>query len=149
MKHQKRIKKLGRNASHRKATLSNLASALIKHKRIKTTHAKAKAAQQFVEPLVTKARRGTLHDRRNILKKITKPDIVEILFNDIAPKFINRHGGYTRVTKLGFRDNDSASVSLLEFVDFVALDSNSSEDSKTSSKKTKNKEQSESSANQE
>ena len=113
MKHQKRIKKLGRNASHRKATLSNLASALIKHKRIKTTHAKAKAAQQFVEPLVTKARRGTLHDRRNILKKITKPDIVEILFNDIAPKFINRHGGYTRVTKLGFRDNDSASVSLL------------------------------------
>ena len=121
MKHQKRIKKLGRNASHRKATLSNLASALIKHKRIKTTHAKAKAAQQFVEPLVTKARRGTLHDRRNILKKITKPDIVEILFNDIAPKFINRHGGYTRVTKLGFRDNDSASVSLLEFVDFVAF----------------------------
>ena len=87
MKHQKRIKKLGRNASHRKATLANLASALIKHKRIKTTHAKAKAAQQFVEPLVTKARRGTLHDRRNILKKITKPDIVEILFNDIAPKF--------------------------------------------------------------
>ena len=149
MKHQKRIKKLGRNASHRKATLSNLASALIKHKRIKTTHAKAKAAQQFVEPLVTKARRGTLHDRRNILKKITKPDIVEILFNDIAPKFINRHGGYTRVTKLGFRDNDSASVSLLEFVDFVALDSNSAEDSKSSSKKTKNKKESEASANQE
>ena len=148
MKHQKRIKKLGRNASHRKATLSNLASALIKHKRIKTTHAKAKAAQQFVEPLVTKARRGTLHDSRNILKKITKPDIVEILFNDIAPKFINRHGGYTRVTKLGFRDNDSASVSLLEFVDFVALDSNSSEDSKTSSKKTKHKKESESLANQ-
>ena len=138
MKHQKRIKKLGRNASHRKATLSNLASALIKHKRIKTTHAKAKAAQQFVEPLVTKARRGTLHDRRNILKKITKPDIVEILFNDIAPKFINRHGGYTRVTKLGFRDNDSASVSLLEFVDFIDLDSNSDENDK--SKKTKSKE---------
>ena len=149
MKHQKRIKKLGRNASHRKATLSNLASALIKHKRIKTTHAKAKAAQQFVEPLVTKARRGTLHDRRNILKKNTKPDIVAILLNDIAPKFINRHGGYTRVTKLGFRDNDSASVSLLEFVDFVALDSNSAEDSKSSSKKTKHKKESEASANQE
>lgn len=149
MKHQKRIKKLGRNASHRKATLANLASALIKHKRIKTTHAKAKAAQQFVEPLVTKARRGTLHDRRNILKKIPSPGIVKILFNDIAPKFIDRPGGYTRVTKLGFRDNDSASVSLLEFVDFVALDSNSAKDSKSSSKKTKNKEQSESSANQE
>ena len=149
MKHQKRIKKLGRNASHRKATLANLASALIKHKRIKTTHAKAKAAQQFVEPLVTKARRGTLHDRRNILKKIPRPGIVKILFNDIAPKFIDRPGGYTRVTKLGFRDNDSASVSLLEFVDFVALDSNPAKDSKSSSKKTKNKEQSESSANQE
>ncbi len=149
MKHQKRIKKLGRNASHRKATLANLASALIKHKRIKTTHAKAKAAQQFVEPLVTKARRGTLHDRRNILKKIPRPGIVKILFNDIAPKFIDRPGGYTRVTKLGFRDNDSASVSLLEFVDFISLDSNSSKGSKSSSKKTKNKEESESSANQE
>ncbi len=140
MKHQKRIKKLGRNASHRKATLANLASALIKHKRIKTTHAKAKAAQQFVEPLVTKARRGTLHDRRNILKKIPRPGIVKILFNDIAPKFIDRPGGYTRVTKLGFRDNDSASVSLLEFVDFISLDSNSSKGSKSSSKETKNKE---------
>ncbi|MBF88295.1 MAG: 50S ribosomal protein L17 [Candidatus Marinimicrobia bacterium] len=138
MKHQKRIKKLGRNASHRKATLANLASALIEHKRIKTTHAKAKAAQQFLEPLVTKARRGTLHDRRIILKKIPRPDIVQILFNDIAPKFIDRHGGYTRVTKLGFRDNDSASVSLLEFVDFIDLDSNSDENDK--SKKTKSKE---------
>tara|TARA_B100000029_G_scaffold515597_1_gene623451 strand:+ start:2494 stop:2910 length:417 start_codon:yes stop_codon:yes gene_type:complete len=138
MKHQKRIKKLGRNASHRKATLANLASALIEHKRIKTTHAKAKAAQQFLEPLVTKARRGTLHDRRIILKKIPRPDIVQILFNDIAPKFIDRHGGYTRVTKLGFRDNDSASVSLLEFVDFIDLDSNSDENDK--SKNTKSKE---------
>ena len=71
------------------------------------------------------------------------------VYSFIAPKFINRRGGYTRVTKLGFRDNDSASVSLLEFVDFVALDSNSAEDSKSSSKKTKHKKESEASANQE
>ncbi len=80
MRHQKRIRKLGRNASHRRATLANLASSLIEHKRIKTTHAKAKAAQQYVEPLITKARRGTLHDRRNVLKSIPRPDIVKILF---------------------------------------------------------------------
>lgn len=142
MRHQKRIRKLGRNASHRKATLSNLASALIEHKRIKTTHAKAKATQQFVEPLITKARRGTLHDRRNVLKTIPRLDIVKILFDQIAPQFLDRSGGYTRITKLGFRDNDCASISMLEFVDFAVVKSNSdsAEENKLSSnKKTKSK----------
>ena len=142
MRHQKRIRKLGRNASHRKATLSNLASALIEHKRIKTTHAKAKATQQFVEPLITKARRGTLHDRRNVLKTIPRLDIVKILFDQIAPQFLDRSGGYTRIPKLGFRDNDCASISMLEFVDFAVVKSNSdsAEENKLSSnKKTKSK----------
>jgi len=119
MRHQKRGRKLGRTASHRKATLANLASALIQHKRIKTTDAKAKEARKFVEPLITKARRGTLHDRRQVLRKIPHPDVVKILFDEIAPHYADRPGGYTRIVKLGFRDNDCAPVSLLEFVDYV------------------------------
>ena len=116
MRHQKRINKIGRNASHRKATLANLASSLIEYRRIKTTHSKAKATQQFIEPLITKAKRGTLHDRRNVLKLISRPDIVAILFDEIGPKFKDRNGGYTRITKLGYRKNDAASISLIEFV---------------------------------
>ncbi|MEE2876184.1 MAG: 50S ribosomal protein L17 [Candidatus Neomarinimicrobiota bacterium] len=130
MRHQKRIRKLGRTASHRKATLLNLASSLIEHNRIKTTHAKAKAAQQFVEPLITKARRGTLHDRRTVMKTIPRPEIVKILFDEIAPRFAGRPGGYTRVTKLGFRDNDCASVSMLEFVDSADIVPSSDEEKK-------------------
>ena len=116
MRHKKRINKIGRNASHRKATLANLASSLIEYRRIKTTHSKAKATQQFIEPLITKAKRGTLHDRRNVLKLISRPDIVAILFDEIGPKFKDRNGGYTRITKLGYRKNDAASISLIEFV---------------------------------
>ena len=116
MRHQKRINKIGRNASHRKATLANLASSLIEYRRIKTTHSKAKATQQFIEPLITKAKRGTLHDRRYVLKLISRPDIVAILFDEIGPKFKDRNGGYTRITKLGYRKNDAASISLIEFV---------------------------------
>ena len=116
MRLQKRINKIGRNASHRKATLANLASSLIEYRRIKTTHSKAKATQQFIEPLITKAKRGTLHDRRNVLKLISRPDIVAILFDEIGPKFKDRNGGYTRITKLGYRKNDAASISLIEFV---------------------------------
>ena len=139
MRHQKRVKKLGRNASHRKATLSNLASSLIEHKRIKTTHSKAKATQQFIEPLITKARRGTLHDRRTVLKHIKKPDIVKLLFDEVAPHYADRPGGYTRVTKLGFRDNDCASVSMLEFVDFAGIESESTEEERKRASKKKAK----------
>ena len=130
MRHQKKINKIGRNASHRKATLANLASSLIEYKRIKTTHSKAKATQQFIEPLITKAKRGTLHDRRNVLKFISRPDIVGILFDEIGPKFKDRNGGYTRITKLGFRKNDAASISLIEFV--LSSESNTNSDSSES-----------------
>ena len=120
MRHRKSGRKLGRKIGHRKALMSNLASQLIEHKRIKTTDAKAKALRMFIEPLVTFARRGDLHARRQVLRKIPRKEIVSILFNDIGPAYSDRDGGYTRIIKLGFRDNDRAPVSIIEFVDFVS-----------------------------
>ncbi|MDP6967124.1 MAG: 50S ribosomal protein L17 [Candidatus Marinimicrobia bacterium] len=137
MRHQKRGRKLGRTASHRKATLSNLASSLIEHKRIKTTDAKAKETRRFIEPLITKAKRGTLHDRRQVLRHIHRPDIVKILFDEIAPKYTDRQGGYTRIVKLGFRDNDSASVSQLELVDYAEMMADSGDSTEKKKRKTK------------
>lgn len=120
MRHRKSGRKLGRKTGHRRAVMSNLASRLIEHKRIKTTEAKAKELRMFIEPLVTFARRGDLHARRQVLRKIPHKDIVSILFNDIGPVYIDRDGGYTRIIKLGFRDNDRAPVSMIEFVDFAS-----------------------------
>ena len=120
MRHRKSGRKLGRKAGHRRAVMSNLASQLIEHKRIKTTEAKAKELRMFIEPLVTFARRGDLHARRQVLRKIPHKDIVSILFNDIGPVYTDRDGGYTRIVKLGFRDNDRAPVSMIEFVDFAS-----------------------------
>ena len=120
MRHRKSGRKLGRKTGHRKAVMSNLASRLIEHKRIKTTEAKAKELRVFIEPLVTFARRGDLHARRQVLRKIPHKDIVSILFNDIGPVYTDRDGGYTRIIKLGFRDNDRAPVSMIEFVDFAS-----------------------------
>ena len=117
MRHSKRRHILGVSSSHRSAMLGNLSVALITHGRIKTTLAKAKALRQFVEPLITIAKKGTLHSRRLVIKKIPKKDIVKILFDDIAPLFYDRPGGYTRIIKLGLRDNDRAPVSIIEFVD--------------------------------
>ena len=122
MRHRKSGRKLGRKTGHRKAVMSNLASRLIEHKRIKTTEAKAKELRMFIEPLVTFARRGDLHARRQVLRKIPHKDIVSILFNDIGPVYTDRDGVYTRIIKLGFRDNDRASVSLIEFVDHETVD---------------------------
>ena len=99
--------------------LSNMVVSFIKHKKIKPTHARAKELRRFIEPLITFAKKGDLHSRRQVLKKIKHKEIVQTLFNDIAPMYANRPGGYTRITKLGFRDNDRASVSLIEFIDYV------------------------------
>ena len=117
MRHRKKGKKLGVNPSHRRALLANLAENLIIHKRIKTTDARAKELRRYIEPLVTKAKKGDLNSIRMIAKKIRHKNILDILLNDIAPVYNNRNGGYTRIIKLGFRDNDRASVSLIEFVD--------------------------------
>ncbi|MFQ6616604.1 MAG: 50S ribosomal protein L17 [Fidelibacterota bacterium] len=119
MRHRKKGNRLGRSASHRKATLANLASSLIEHKKIQTTHAKARATRQFIEPLITRAKGGSLNDRRHVLRKIPRPGVVKVLFDEIAPNYKDRAGGYTRIVKLGFRGNDSALVSQLEFVDFT------------------------------
>jgi large subunit ribosomal protein L17 len=120
MRHLNSKKKLGLTSrNHRKAMLSNMVASFIKHKKIKTTHARAKELRRFIEPLITFAKQGDLHSRRQVLKKIKHKEIVQTLFNEIAPMYANRPGGYTRITKLGFRDNDRASVSLIEFIDYV------------------------------
>ena len=117
MRHRNKGKKLGVNPSHRRAMLANLAENLIIHKRIKTTDARAKELRRYIEPLVTKAKKGDLNSIRMIAKKIRHKNILDILLKDIAPLYNERKGGYTRIIKLGFRDNDRASVSLIEFVD--------------------------------
>ena len=117
MRHRRKGKKLGVNPSHRRALLANLAENLIIHKRIKTTDARAKELRRYIEPLVTKAKKGDMNSIRMIARKIRHKNILDILLNDIAPVYEKRNGGYTRIIKLGFRDNDRASVSLIEFVD--------------------------------
>ena len=119
MRHNKTGRKLGRKTAHRKALMSNLASALITHKKIKTTDAKAKELRMYIEPLVTFAKKGDLHSRRQVLKKIKHKSIVRELFDNIGPTFSNRNGGYTRIIKLGFRDNDCAPISMIEFVGMI------------------------------
>ena len=119
MRHNKVGRKLGRKTAHRKALMSNLASALITHKKIKTTDAKAKELRMYIEPLVTFAKKGDLHSRRQVLKKIKHKSIVRELFDNIGPTFSNRNGGYTRIIKLGFRDNDCAPISMIEFVGMI------------------------------
>ena len=117
MRHKKKGRKLGRKVGNRRALLMNLACQLIVHKRIKTTDAKAKELRSYIEPLITLAKKNSLHSRRLVIKKIPKKNIVRILFEEIAPIFSDRPGGYTRITKLGYRDNDRAPVSIIEFVE--------------------------------
>ena len=119
MRHKKKGRKLGRKVGNRKALLRNLACQLILHKKIKTTDPKAKELRSFIEPLITLAKKDSLHARRLVIKKIPKKDVVRILFEEIAPLFSVRPGGYTRITKLGLRDNDRAPVSLIEFVESI------------------------------
>ena len=130
MRHKKKGRKLGRKVGNRKALLMNLACQLITYKKIKTTDPKAKELRSFVEPLITLAKKNDLHSRRLVIKKIPKKSIVRILFEEIAPIFSDRPGGYTRITKLGYRDNDRAPVSVIEFVDSTetALTENSDSD---------------------
>ena len=119
MRHKKKGRKLGRKIGNRKALLMNLACQLITHKKIKTTDPKAKELRSFIEPLITLAKNNDLHSRRLVIKKIPKKNIVRILFEEIAPVFSERPGGYTRITKLGHRDNDKAPVSVIEFVESI------------------------------
>jgi large subunit ribosomal protein L17 len=131
MRHSHKGRKLGRTASHRAATLEALATALIKHKKIRTTVAKAKEARLYVEPIITRAKRAHLlvgdeavtvakrvHAIREVARSIKDKEVVQTLFKEIAPKVAGRPGGYTRVVKLGRRLGDSAEMALLELVDY-------------------------------
>jgi large subunit ribosomal protein L17 len=117
MKHARAGRKLGRDSAHRKALYSNLAGALIEHGRIQTTEAKAKAVKPFAEKMITLGRRGDLAARRQALAQLRSQYVVHQLFAEVAPRFAERPGGYTRIVKLGPRQGDAAEMVYLEFVD--------------------------------
>lgn len=124
MRHRKHRGSLGRPSGHRRALLSNLANELIMHGKIKTTEAKARAVRPYVEKMVSLAKRGDLHARRQALSKLRHRNVVDFLFHDLGPVFSDRSGGYTRITKTGFRVGDAAPMAVIEMVDYVkkALD---------------------------
>ncbi|MEY2704202.1 MAG: hypothetical protein RL407_264 [Bacteroidota bacterium] len=121
MRHGKKINHLGRTASHRKAMLSNMASSLILHKRISTTLAKAKELKKFVEPLVTRAKEDTTHNRRIAFSYLKSKEAIKELFGEVVEKVGTRPGGYTRIIKTGFRLGDNAEMCIIELVDFNEL----------------------------
>jgi len=136
MRHQKKTLKLGRTAEHRKALLANQVCSLIQHQRIKTTLAKAKAVRPLAEKMVTLGKKGSIHARRTALATLRQKNAVKKLFDDIAPRSVNRNGGYTRVVKLGQRKSDSASMAFIEWVDGAQV----IEEKAAEEKKTKRKE---------
>lgn len=131
MRHLIKGRKLGRTPSHRKATLSALSVALIKQHRIKTTVPKAKELRTFVEPLITKAKEDTTHNRRQVFSKLKDKQAVTHLFDEVAQKAMDRPGGYTRVIKLGYRSGDNAHMAVIELVDYNDI---KPEDSKKTSR---------------
>lgn len=118
MRHGKKFNHLGRKSAHRKATLRNLFIALITHKRINTTLAKAKALRVFAEPLITKAKTNDMHNRRTVFSYLQNKEAVSELFGDVAGKVGDRPGGYLRIIKTGFRQGDAAETAMIEFVDY-------------------------------
>ena len=118
MRHGKKINHLGRKTAHRKSMLANMACSLIEHKRINTTVAKAKALKQFVEPLITKSKDDTTHNRRIVFSRLRQKESITELFGDVASKIGDRPGGYTRIIKLGNRLGDNADMAMIELVDF-------------------------------
>ncbi|MGM9694942.1 MAG: 50S ribosomal protein L17 [Alloprevotella sp.] len=118
MRHNKKFNHLSRTASHRKAMLSNMANSLIKHKRITTTLAKAKALKKYVEPLITKSKEDTMNSRRVVFSYLQDKYTVTELFREIREKVLDRPGGYTRIIKTGFRPSDGAEMCFIELVDY-------------------------------
>ena len=118
MRHKVKGRKLSRTASHRKATMRALTTALVKEHRIVTTIAKAKELRRFVEPLITRAKEDTHHNRKEVFSSLQDKYIVTALFDEIGPKCKDRPGGYTRIIKIGFRQGDGAEMSVIELVDY-------------------------------
>lgn len=137
MRHGDKHKNLGRKKAHRDALLSNLASELIVHKRIVTTVAKAKVLRTYVEPLITKGRINTTHQRRIVFSYLNDKEAVTELFSTVAEKVMSRPGGYTRVIKLGARPGDNAEMALIELVDFNEIYGKGKGDTKEGAKKTR------------
>ena len=130
MRHRVRGRKLSRTASHRAALLNSLATSLLKYKRIKTTLAKAKETRSYVETLITKAKKGDLHNHRQIMSVINDKEVVKELFAEIVAKVGDRPGGYTRVVKLGSRKGDAAQMAILELVDYNEIVNKAAEEKK-------------------
>lgn len=137
MRHGDKINNLGRTASHRKALLKNLASQLITHKRITTTLAKAKALRKFIEPLITKAKENTTHQRRIVFSYLQDKEAVTELFGPIAEKVGGRPGGYTRIIKLGIRVGDNAETAMIELVDYNEIYGKGKGEVKEAAKRTR------------
>ena len=118
MRHHRSGKKLGRDSAHRKSLYANLACALVEHGRIKTTVTKAKAVKPFAEQMITLGKRGDLAARRQAIAELRSQDAVHKLFAEVAPRFAERPGGYTRIVKIGPRQGDAAEMAYLELVDY-------------------------------
>ena len=139
MRHGKKFNSLGRQQGHRRALLRNLSIALIEHKRITTTLAKAKSLRVYVEPLVTKAKTDSSHSRRVVFSYLQNKEAIKELFSTVADKIGDRPGGYTRVIKTGFRKGDGAEMAMIEFVDFNETYSNTKEEKKGGRRRRKKK----------
>jgi len=141
MRHGKKFNHLSRKSGHRKALLRNLATALVKYKRIKTTIAKAKELRKFIEPLLTKSKNNTTHSRRTVFSYFQNKNVVNEIFNVISPAIANRPGGYVRIVRLGFRPSDAAEIAMIELVDFntLAIQSTESENDKKRTRRGKKK----------
>lgn len=137
MRHGKKIKKLSRTSSHRKAMMANMANSLILHKRITTTLPKAKALRTYVEPLITKSKNDTTHSRRVVFSYLKNKETVSILFREISQKVADRPGGYTRVIKLDNRQGDNAEMAFIELVDYNEVYSASGETKKKSTRRSR------------
>ena len=139
MKHGKKVNHLGRKVAHRKSMLANMASSLIEHKRISTTVSKAKALKQFVEPLITKSKKDTTHNRRLAFSALRDKYAVAELFRGVAQKVGDRPGGYTRVIKMGNRLGDNASMAMIELVDFNEVYNNKKVSPKKSTRRSRSR----------
>lgn len=137
MRHGKKDNHLGRTASHRKAMLSNMANSLILNKRIVTTLAKAKELRKYVEPILTKSKDDTTHNRRTAFSYLKNKEAIKILFGEISEKIATRNGGYTRIIKLGTRSGDAAETALIELVDYNELLLSAKSDAPAKAKRTR------------
>jgi large subunit ribosomal protein L17 len=137
MRHGDKINNLGRTSSHRSALLSNLASQLIQHKRIVTTLAKAKVLRTYIEPLITKAKENTTHQRRVVFSYLQDKEAITELFGAVAEKVAGRPGGYTRIIKLGSRTGDAAETAMIELVDFNEIYGKGKGETKEAGKRTR------------